>query len=96
MFGLDPTRLGVLRLIVLLECFGWGTATERAVRTAIQGKYLRGTLPSMVKATDFTRVQKSQPETRDCIYINPIVLLLVVTVIGGKKHGAEKHGSGKK
>lgn len=71
------------------------------VRTAIQGKNLRGTLSSTVKATDFTLVQKSEPETRVCIYINPIILLLVVTVSGGKKHGADKHsaakhGSGKK
>lgn len=83
----------MLRLIVLLQHFGWATATERAVRTATLGRYSRRTLSLTLKATDFTRVQKSQPDTRDHIYINPIVLLLVVTFIGGKKHGADKHGA---
>lgn len=30
LFGLEPTRLGVSRLIVPLEHFGWGTAPAEA------------------------------------------------------------------
>ena len=75
----------MLRLVVLLEHFGWDTAIEGAVRTAIWGY-------SVVKATDFPHVQKSQPDTRDRISINPVLLPLVVMVMVGKKYSAEKHG----
>lgn len=58
------------------------------MRTHIQGKFKTGILSSAVKESDFTHVQKSQPKTRDCSYINPTVLLLVM-VTGAEKHSAE-------
>lgn len=95
MFGLDPTRLGVLRPVVLAgACTGVQQGKSR--QDSIQGKHLKGTLSSIVTATGFKHVEKSRPDTRDHIYINPIFRLLVVTFTGRKKRDAEKHGSGKK
>lgn len=69
--------------------FWLGYSIRKSIRTGIQGKFTRG-IPSLtVKATEFTCVEKSQPETRDCSYINPTVLLLLVMVIGAEKYSAE-------